>query len=196
LIRFFSKPFFTNKWMCFCFVLKINSERYMREHEAALLASVCEDWLRSVAAEEWPSEMLQALPEVTTACLNALIVSMLNAGQGTPHVSSQGNPYSNYQPQSHHPTPTSHTSHHHHQQGSYMSPPPPPPPPPHYPSQPQHGGGGGQASDMLPPGSMELVQVLKHNFGNRATELLGVMSVTGGSSNNITRSSEKKVIYM
>ena len=38
--------------------------RYLREHEAAELAGVCEDWLRSVAAEEWGSAMLDQMSQV------------------------------------------------------------------------------------------------------------------------------------
>lgn len=44
----------------------------------------CEDWLRSVAAEEWSSTMLEQLPNVTSACLNALLLAMIGSASAAP----------------------------------------------------------------------------------------------------------------
>ena len=111
--------------------------------------------------------------QVTAACLNALLLAMLQNGTHTP--------------------------------------PPPPPPPmefhlPHPPpmmlEQPPspaaayHQGAPTLRQGGLPPGCTELVTLLQRTFGNRPTEMLGVMSVTAQTQSSITQSHRKKRFLM
>ena len=164
--------------------------RYLREHEATDLASVCEEWLRGVAAEEWSEAMLAALPEVTAACLNALLLAMLH-NASAPGSSSAAPPSAAAAPVG--------------GGGDYGSgyggPGAPDLTTPRMPVESPRpgtasgGGGDGQAfpGGPAPPGALEMAGVLRRHFGNRASELLGVMGAASArDAARITESKKKK----
>eukprot|EP00613_Pedinella_sp_CCMP2098_P078937 CAMPEP_0171963862 /NCGR_PEP_ID=MMETSP0993-20121228/178362_1 /TAXON_ID=483369 /ORGANISM="non described non described, Strain CCMP2098" /LENGTH=209 /DNA_ID=CAMNT_0012612571 /DNA_START=26 /DNA_END=651 /DNA_ORIENTATION=+ len=155
--------------------------RFMKEQEASQLASVCEDWLRSVATEEWSGVLLNALPEVTAACLNALLLSMLEASQN-PVVQprSAGGDSSGGAVYSSAPSPA---------RGYYESPR----------ADSQNSGAnqlslsvGSEPGAPPSPGALEMLAVLKRSYGNRATEMLGAMGAIGSRGSQSITSARKK----
>ena len=158
-------------------------KRFLQEREAGHLAQCCEEWLRSVAAEEWSVSLLAALPDITTACLNALLLAMIQnppvGPYGAPPVEgydggSGGAPY-----------------------GAFPS------------GAPGGSSGGDGAAGLglyvpeapsgdvsASPEALNIVTVLRRGFGNRASELIGAMSLGGRTRGRITGSSQKQRYLM
>jgi hypothetical protein len=119
-----------------------------------------------VAAEEWSAALLTALPEITAACLNALLLAMIQAG--APSMLPQ------------------------------LPPPPPIMPPPREQQltspKPFQASSVTDLQPSLSQTAVEVIGLLKRHFGNRATELLGVMTSSAASqpSKSITKSARKR----
>jgi len=99
--------------------------------------------------------MLAALPEITAACLNALLVAMMGSSTSIPE----------------------------HEEFTLSIPA----------SAPASASALAGMKSPPPTINFEMIGVLKRNFGNRTTELLGVMSANG---NSITQSAKKQNFLM